>query len=89
MQIGEDVGTLEMGKKADLILLNLNQSHLLPTHNLVQTILTAASARDVSDVVVDGQLLMKERQLLTLDEDQIRAKGSEHLKAIAVRAELV
>jgi 5-methylthioadenosine/S-adenosylhomocysteine deaminase len=88
MQIGEDVGTLEVGKKADLILLNLNQPHLLPTHNLIQTVLTSASARDVTDVIVDGQLLMQDRQLLTLDEEQIHAKASEHLKAIAVRAEL-
>jgi 5-methylthioadenosine/S-adenosylhomocysteine deaminase len=88
MQIGEDVGTLEEGKKADLILLNLNQPHLLPTHNLIQTVLTTASARDVTDVIVDGQLLMQDRQLLTLDEEQIHAKASEHLKAIAVRAEL-
>jgi 5-methylthioadenosine/S-adenosylhomocysteine deaminase len=88
MLIGEDVGSLEVGKKADLILLNLDQPHLQPTHNLIQTVLTAASARDVSDVIVDGKILMKDRQLMTLDEEQIRAKASEHLRAVAERAGL-
>ncbi len=89
LQIGEEVGALEVGKKADLILLNLDQPHLQPTHNLIQTVLTAASARDVSDVIVDGKVLMKDRQLMTLDEEQICAKAGEHLKAVAIKAGLI
>ena len=87
--IGREVGMLEVGKKADLTLLNLDQPHLQPTHNLFQTVLTAASARDVSDVIVDGRVLMKDRQLMTLDEDQIRAQAGEHLKAVAIKAGLM
>jgi 5-methylthioadenosine/S-adenosylhomocysteine deaminase len=88
LQISEDVGPLEVGKKDDIILLNLDQPHLQPTHDLFQTVITSASVWDVSDMIVDGIVLMKDRQLIILVEEEICTMHPDHLKAIAAQAGL-
>ncbi|GKV69714.1 amidohydrolase [Sporosarcina sp. NCCP-2716] len=67
----DQIGTLEVGKKADFILIDIDQPHIQPTHNLVNTLIEAVSAKDVTHSVVDGRLLMKDRQVLTMDEEKI------------------
>jgi len=67
----QQIGTLEVGKKADLIAINLNQPHIQPTHNLVNTLVESATSNDVIDVVIDGKIVMKNRETLTLDEERI------------------
>jgi len=88
LMLEDEIGTLEVGKKADVILLDIDQPHLAPTANLSQTVVMAAGPGDVKDVIVDGKLLMKDRQLLHLDEETIRNDASEVLKAIAQRLDL-
>ena len=73
----EDGGKIEVGKKADFITINLRQPHLFPTGNLVNTLLECVTAADVCDNVVDGQILMRDRKVLTLDEDQIMKDAEE------------
>jgi 5-methylthioadenosine/S-adenosylhomocysteine deaminase len=51
-----------------MILLNLNQLHTTPQPDPVSTIVYAAEASDVATVIIDGRIVMRERQLLTLDE---------------------
>ena len=67
----EEGGRIEPGKKADFITVNLRQPHLFPTGNLVNTLLECVTAADVCDNVVNGQILMRDRNVLTLDEEQI------------------
>lgn len=88
LQMENQIGTLEVDKKADIILVDLEMPHLTPSHNIFQTLITAAAGRDVQDVIVDGQLLLKDRELVHLDEEAIRAHASEHLRAVAQRAGL-
>lgn len=76
------IGSLEEGKKADLILIDLEAPHLTPTHNLVNTLTEAVGAGDVSDSIVDGRLLMKDRQMLTLDEEKILYQSRKAIKKI-------
>lgn len=83
---GNELGTLETGKKADIILLRLNAPHLLPSADLVKTIVTAAGPGDVCDSVINGKLIMKERRVLTLDEATIIAECTQRQKAIFQRA---
>lgn len=78
--IHEDGGVIAPGKKADFITINMVQPHLFPTGNPVNTLLESATAADVCDTVVDGELLMKNREVLTLDEEKILHEAMEYLK---------
>jgi 5-methylthioadenosine/S-adenosylhomocysteine deaminase len=64
-------GAIVPGWLADLILLDCDQPHWRPRHDLVANLLHAAQAGDVTDVMVAGRWLMRERRLATLDEDRI------------------
>ncbi len=69
-----DLGQLAPGKKADIILLDLDHPHFYPRHDLVSHLVYAAQGSDVRDVFVDGRPLMLDRKLLTLDEEKIYAE---------------
>ncbi|MET7691163.1 amidohydrolase [Streptomyces sp. NPDC005483] len=66
--LGEHLGSLEAGKRADLIVLDLGAPHLRPLHDPWSTLAYAAHSSDVRDTVVDGRVLMRDRELRTLDE---------------------
>ncbi len=78
------VGSLEVGKKADFIIVDVDKPHLIPLYNPYSQVVYAASGHDVSHSVIDGRLVMKDRQLLTLElDDLIRAAGKEAEKVRA------
>jgi len=66
--LASDLGTLEPGKKADVIVVRLNQLHTSPRTDLPSTLVYAAEAEDVDTVVIDGELAMRERKFMTIDE---------------------
>lgn len=66
------LGIIAPGAPADLIAVDTDQPHLWPTQDLVNTLVECASGRDVTDMIVDGRQVMKDRQILTLDEEEIR-----------------
>ncbi|WP_371658821.1 amidohydrolase [Streptomyces sp. NBC_00280] len=66
--LGDRLGSLEVGKRADLIVLDLGAPHLRPRHDPWSTLAYAAHSADVRDTVVDGRVLMRNRTLTTLDE---------------------
>ena len=68
------VGSLETGKKADVIVIDTRKPHLVPVYNPVSHIVYAAQGSDVRDVIVDGRCLVKDRKLLTIDLDNIIEK---------------
>ncbi|MFD1360061.1 amidohydrolase family protein [Lentibacillus salinarum] len=82
------LGTLEVGKKADMILVNIDQPHIEPTHNLIHTLIDSCNHQDVKDVIVDGKIVMKNREVLTMDEERIKYESKKQMKEIAVRASL-
>lgn len=67
----EDIGLLEPGYQADLILLRSDRPHLQPLYNPVSQLVYAARGADVDTVWIHGKMVMKERKLLTLDEEEI------------------
>jgi len=67
----KNAGSIKTGYKADFITIDLNQPHLYPTGNLTNTLLECVTAGDVCDTVVDGKLIMKNRQILSLDTERI------------------
>jgi 5-methylthioadenosine/S-adenosylhomocysteine deaminase len=67
----DQVGSIQAGYKADLILLDLRKPHLTPMYDPISHCVYAVHAQDVDTVWVDGKLLMKGRETLTLDEERI------------------
>jgi len=70
----KEIGSLEEGKKADIIVVDLGSPHLCPLFNPVSILVYSARGADVKDVIVDGVILMKERTLCSLDQDEIMAQ---------------
>jgi len=70
----ERIGTLEVGKKADCIVLDLHQPHLTPLYHPVSQLVYAARGADVKHSIIDGRLVMRDRQLLTIDEAKLLAE---------------
>ncbi|MGG1515097.1 amidohydrolase [Paenibacillus oryzisoli] len=68
----EDVGTLEVGMKADFVALDIDQPHFLPKTDFVSHIVYSACAKDVVDVCVDGKWVVRKGECLTLDEEKIK-----------------
>lgn len=66
-----ELGTLEVGKRADITILHLERLHLTPRPDLISSIVYAAEAADVRDVLIDGRVVMRERELQTLSERDV------------------
>jgi 5-methylthioadenosine/S-adenosylhomocysteine deaminase len=66
-----EIGTIETGKRADLTLLDLNASRTTPCPDLVSTIVYAAEATNIRTVVIDGRVVMRERELTTMNERDV------------------
>lgn len=80
----DKLGSIEVGKKADLILVDLEKPHLTPVHNVISHLVYSAVGSDVDTTIVNGKILMRERKVLTLDEDKVlreAQKASEDLLA--------
>ncbi|MGR6543555.1 amidohydrolase [Paenibacillus tundrae] len=69
LNLEEQVGVLEVGRKADIILIDLSKPHLQPVHNLESLVAYSVNGSDVDTTIVNGKILMKGRQLLTIDEE--------------------
>jgi 5-methylthioadenosine/S-adenosylhomocysteine deaminase len=66
----DNVGRLMPGQKADIIIIDLKKPHLCPLGNVMSALVYSAQGSDVRDVIVDGQILMKNRELTTVDEEK-------------------
>ncbi len=69
----EMIGSLEVGKRADIIVLDLDQPHLTPMYNIASHLVYAARGGDVVHSVIDGKIVMENRCLQTLDEERVLA----------------
>ena len=67
----DEIGSLERGKKADIIVIDIRQPHLVPMYNVYSHLVYAVSGHDVVTAIVDGQVLMENRVLSTLDADRV------------------
>lgn len=86
----DTIGSLEVGKQADLIMIDIDQPHLAPMYHPESHLVYAAGGRDVKDVMIAGQWVVRDRRLLTLDLDsileQVRKTGATiaGLKSVAI-----
>jgi 5-methylthioadenosine/S-adenosylhomocysteine deaminase len=86
--VGEDnlYGSLEPGKKADLIIINPNcNADMLPVHDPIANLVTSMHSTNIECTMCNGRWLMKNRVLLTLDEEAILREGREHAADICKR----
>jgi len=84
--LGLNAGRIESGAAADLAVIDLDAPHLTPQHDVVSHLAYAARGSDVRHTVCDGQVLMRDREVLTLDEDAVMARASERAEALLERA---
>jgi 5-methylthioadenosine/S-adenosylhomocysteine deaminase len=78
--LGDRIGSLEPGKKADLILLNLKVPHMTPVlsrpvRNIAPNIVYSARGDEVETVIIDGKIVMENREILTMDETKVIAEA--------------
>ncbi|MFC0214813.1 amidohydrolase [Paenibacillus chartarius] len=78
-------GVLEAGRKADFIAINIDQPHFFPRTDMISHIVYSAAGQDVSDMCVNGRWVMKERSVLTLDEERIQHEFSRRFEALVAR----
>ncbi len=84
--LGLDAGAIEAGRAADLAVLDLDRPNLTPRHDLVSHAVYAASGKDVTATVVDGEVLMEGGEVLTLDEEAVIAEADERAMDLVERA---
>jgi 5-methylthioadenosine/S-adenosylhomocysteine deaminase len=84
--LGFDGGRLAEGAPADLAVVDLDAPHLTPEHDLVSHLVYAARGSDVRHTVCDGQVLMRDRELLTVDRDRAQQEAGERAAALFERA---
>jgi 5-methylthioadenosine/S-adenosylhomocysteine deaminase len=72
LHLERETGSLEEGKRADLIVVDLDDLNQVPLYNIYSQLVYATKASDVRTVVVEGRVLMRDRKLLTLDEESIK-----------------
>lgn len=73
----KEIGSLEVGKKADIAILNLNTPSLTPRNNLIAGLSYSANGSEVEIVIIDGKITMENRKVLTMDEELVYKKINE------------
>ena len=71
LRLDQKVGSLEPGKQADLFIINSSRAHLVPNLRIVSAFVHNGQAGDIESVMVDGQWLMRDRKVLTIDEASV------------------
>jgi cytosine/adenosine deaminase-related metal-dependent hydrolase len=69
------IGSLEVGKKADLIVLDARRTHLVPAGRILSAWINNGQPSDVESVMVDGRFVMRDRKILTVDEESLIAEA--------------
>ncbi|MET7293924.1 amidohydrolase [Streptomyces griseoloalbus] len=84
--LGESVGSIAPGRRADIVLVDLTGPHTQPVHDLAATLVHSARSADVRTTVVDGRVLMRDRELLTIDVPEVVRELGERLPALVDRS---
>jgi 5-methylthioadenosine/S-adenosylhomocysteine deaminase len=82
----DQIGSLERGKRADIIVIDIRQPHLVPMYNVYSHLVYAASGHDVVTALVDGQVLMEDRVLSTLDVGKVMEDVNRFAERMVVKA---
>jgi 5-methylthioadenosine/S-adenosylhomocysteine deaminase len=88
MGLDQKIGSIETGKRADVIVVNLDQLHSSPGHDVVSTLVYSAGASDVRTTIIDGHIVMRDGELTTLDESGVIQDAKREANALAERAQI-
>ncbi|MDQ0602650.1 5-methylthioadenosine/S-adenosylhomocysteine deaminase [Streptomyces canus] len=83
--LGDTLGTLAPGRRADIVLVGLTGPHTQPVHDLAATLVHSARSSDVRTTIVDGRILMRDRELLTLDVAEVVRELGRRMPALLDR----
>ena len=83
-----EIGSIEVGKKADLVVVDMRKPHLTPNYMVVHRLLFEAVGSDVDTVIVNGKVLMRDRKVLTVDVEAALRNAEEEASALIRRAGL-
>lgn len=83
--LGDQIGAIEPGYLADLILVDMSGPHVQPLHSITASLVYATRAGDVQTVIVDGKPIMRDRQLLTLNKAEIIKQVNQSMQRLARR----
>jgi 5-methylthioadenosine/S-adenosylhomocysteine deaminase len=75
LHLERDIGSIERGKRADLVIVDLDDLNQTPLYNVYSHLVYATKADDVRTVIIEGRTIMRDRRLLTLDEQDIKARA--------------
>ena len=78
LHMEKQIGSLEVGKKADIILISLDEPNAVPMYDIYAQLAYALKSSDVETVVIGGRIVMRDKKLLTLNEPAILAKAREY-----------
>ena len=73
--MGDRIGSLEVGKHADITIIGLNKPHLVPLYDHYSHLVYAVGREDVNSVMINGKMVMRNRELLTGDEELIMSEA--------------
>ncbi len=79
----QEIGTLEIGKQADLIIIDTQKPHLTPMYNPISHLVYSVRGADVRHVFVAGKMLVKDRSLLTMDLESLLKQGAEFGRTVS------
>ncbi|HYP52805.1 MAG TPA: amidohydrolase [Pyrinomonadaceae bacterium] len=82
LHLEREIGSLEAGKRADIVVVDLNGLHQTPRYQIYSHLVYATKASDVRTVVIEGRVVMRERRLLTLDETAIKLAARRYRERI-------
>jgi 5-methylthioadenosine/S-adenosylhomocysteine deaminase len=82
LHMEKDIGSLEVGKKADLVLISLDEPNAVPMYDIYAQIAYSLKGSDVQTVVIGGKVVMRDRKLLTVDESKVLEKAREYGKSV-------
>src|SRR5262245_40220480 len=84
----DEIGSLEVGKLADVIIVDLKRLHETPETDVVSSLVYSAQPSDVRMTVIDGRIVMRDRELTTMDEVDVIADANREAEALSRRANL-
>lgn len=85
LALGDEIGSIEIGKKADLTLIDMGKIHLTPAHDDVSLLVYSATGQDVDTVIIDGKVVMRGRELLSIDEEKVIFEAKARTEALIKR----
>jgi len=82
----KEIGSIEVGKKADLIVIDFNNAFMTPIHHPVSAIVYSALGNEVTTVMIDGRFVMRDGVVTTVNEAQVRRQAQVHADDLARRS---